>query len=189
MKSSTEPRGGADCTWVFAYGSLIWDPGFDPQEQVVARLDGWYRRFCLRSLRYRGTFDEPGLVLALDAGEGSYCEGVALAIPPAAVEPVMASIRARELFNPPYREIRAPLQLQDGRVVQAFTYVVNRDHAQYGDFTPAQQAEMIATAAGERGPNVDYLFNTAEHLSKQGIADPMLDRLSDEVRTLQRELT
>ena len=171
MKSSTEPRGGADCTWVFAYGSLIWDPGFDPQEQVVARLDGWYRRFCLRSLRYRGTFDEPGLVLALDAGEGSYCDGVALAIPPAAEEPVMASIRARELFNP------------------AFTYVVNRDHAQYGDFTPAQQAEMIATAAGERGPNVDYLFNTAEHLSKQGIADPMLDRLSAEVRTLQRELT
>jgi cation transport protein ChaC len=48
---------------------------------------------------------------------------------------------------------------------------------------------MIATAAGERGPNVDYLFNTAEHLSSQGIADPMLDRLAHEVRELQRELT
>ena len=179
----------SECIWVFAYGSLIWDPGFVPQEQVVARLDGWHRRFCLRSLRYRGTFADPGLVLALDAGDDSYCEGVALAIPPSEEEPVMASIRARELFNPAYREIIAPLRLQDGRVVQAFTYVVNRDHAQYGDFTPDQQARMIATAAGERGPNVDYLFNTAEHLTSQGIADPMLDRLAHEVRELQRELT
>jgi len=179
----------SDCIWVFAYGSLIWDPGFIPQEQVVARLNGWHRRFCLRSLRYRGTFAEPGLVLALDAGDARYCEGMALAIPPAETEPVMASIRARELFNPAYREITAPLQLQDGRVVQALTYVVNRDHEQYGDFTPEQQARMIATAAGERGPNVDYLLNTADHLNTQGIADPMLDQLAARVRDLQRELT
>lgn len=187
MKSSTEPQGGqgAGCTWVFAYGSLIWDPGFVPAEQVVARLDGWHRRFCLRSLRYRGSFQVPGLVLALDAGRA--CEGVALAIPPADEETVLAAIRARELFNPAYREIRAPLTLQDGRVVEALTYVVNRDHEQYGDFTPDQQARMIATAAGERGPNVDYLVNTAEHLSAHGIADPMLDQLADAVRSLQRE--
>ena len=189
MKISTEPRDGqgADCTWVFAYGSLIWNPGFVPQEQVVARLDGWHRRFCLRSLRYRGTFTHPGLVLALDAGEGRYCEGVALAIPAAEEEPVLASIRARELFNPAYREIRAPLSLRDGRVVQALTYVVNRDHEQYGDFTPDQQARMNATAAGERGPNVDYLFNTAAHLSAHDIADPMLDHLAEAVRRHPRE--
>ncbi|MEP1496346.1 MAG: gamma-glutamylcyclotransferase [Paracoccaceae bacterium] len=179
----------SECIWIFAYGSLIWDPGFIPQEQVVARLDGWHRRFCLRSLRYRGTFTEPGLVLALDAGLQSYCEGVALSIPHAETEPVMAMIRARELFNPAYREITASLQLQDGRVVQALTYVVNRDHEQYGDFTPEQQAQMISTAEGERGPNVDYLLNTADHLKTQGIADPMLDRLAVRVRELKRELT
>ena len=28
-------------TWVFAYGSLVWNPGFAPAESVQARLEGY----------------------------------------------------------------------------------------------------------------------------------------------------
>ena len=50
--------------WIFGYGSLIWDPGFAPAERMPARLAGWHRSFCMRSIHYRGTAEQPGLVLA-----------------------------------------------------------------------------------------------------------------------------
>ncbi|KZL01321.1 MULTISPECIES: gamma-glutamylcyclotransferase [unclassified Pseudovibrio] len=174
-----------DILWVFGYGSLIWHPGFEPVEQVPARLDGWKRRFCLCSLRYRGTFEKHGLVLALDAAPDAYCSGVALGIPRDGQEKVLEDLRKRELFNPAYREIITTLKLQDGREVEALTYVVNREHEQYGQFNAEEQAQIIATAAGERGPNCDYLWNTADHLTELGIADPDLDWLSDRVRSIR----
>ncbi|AHD11521.1 gamma-glutamylcyclotransferase [Phaeobacter gallaeciensis] len=175
----------SDTLWVFAYGSLIWDPGFEPAEQLPAQLSGYQRRFCLNSLRYRGTFAQPGLVLALDAAEDAVCNGVALAVPSGQEPEVLKDLRARELFNPAYREITTPLALADGRMVEALTYVVNRDHEQYDNHSLPRQAEIIAHAAGERGPNCDYLWNTADHLRNLGIADDNLDWLSAEVRALQ----
>ncbi|MFW8634779.1 gamma-glutamylcyclotransferase [Cribrihabitans pelagius] len=171
--------------WVFGYGSLIWNPGFEPAEQVPARLDGWKRRFCLCSLRYRGTSEHPGLVLALDEAPAEACHGVALAVPQGQEDAVLKDLRARELFNPAYREITTRLALRDGREVAAMTYVVNREHPQYCGFERDEQARIIATAEGEKGPNCDYLWNTAAHLRSLGIADPDLDWLSDRVRSVR----
>ena len=53
--------------WVFGYGSLLWNPGIDVCEEVVASLPGWHRSFCMSSIHHRGTEEHPGLVLALDA--------------------------------------------------------------------------------------------------------------------------
>jgi cation transport protein ChaC len=33
--------------WVFAYGSLIWNPDFDHEERRLAVTHGWRRSFCL----------------------------------------------------------------------------------------------------------------------------------------------
>ena len=41
--------------WVFAYGSLLWNPAFEAAEQVAAVLPGWHRAFCIRLTRFRGT--------------------------------------------------------------------------------------------------------------------------------------
>ena len=65
----------AEGLWVFGYGSLIWQPEFAYSERRVGTVHGYHRRFCLLQRRFRGSADNPGLVLALDAG-GS-CEGVA----------------------------------------------------------------------------------------------------------------
>ena len=53
--------------WVFGYGSLLWNPEFPVAETRLARLAGWHRSFCMRSIHHRGTVEAPGLVLALDA--------------------------------------------------------------------------------------------------------------------------
>ena len=52
--------------WVFGYGSLIWEPGFDFDDRRLATLHGYRRAFCMTSIVYRGTPEAPGLVLALD---------------------------------------------------------------------------------------------------------------------------
>ena len=63
--------------WVFAYGSLIWNPAFDFVEQAAGVARGWRRIFCLGwDYRFRGNREQPGLMLALD--RGGQCRGVAL---------------------------------------------------------------------------------------------------------------
>lgn len=171
--------------WVFAYGSLIWDPGFPVAEQSIARLDGFARKFCLRSIEHRGTPDHPGLVLGLDPDAQHWCDGLALRVAEADWPQTLADLRARELVTDAYREAELSLRLRDGRQVSAVTYVMRPDHWQYaGDIGLAEQARIIAGARGGRGPNCDYLFNTAMHLAEIGLPDPMLDDLSIRVRAL-----
>src|SRR5258708_40082984 len=81
--------------WVFAYGSLMWNPGFAHDAAEPALLRGWHRSFCVYSHRYRGTPERPGLVLGLD--RGGACPGLALRIPAAAAEAAMSYLWEREM--------------------------------------------------------------------------------------------
>ena len=171
--------------WVFGYGSLVWNPGFDAQERVIGSLPGYHRSFCMRSVHHRGTAQAPGLVLALDAFEGARCHGVALSVPEPEEDRVLAYLRDRELVSAAYLEKRLEVDLSDGRRVEAVTYVIDPDHVQYcGGLDLEEQAQIIARAVGGRGPNTEYLFNTAAHLSELGITDHELDWLARRVRSL-----
>jgi len=172
--------------WVFGYGSLMWEPGFPFVERHLARLDGFHRSFCMRSIHYRGTPEAPGLVLALDAAEGGGCAGVAYRVPDAAAEDTLQYLRARELVSYAYLETWQEVRLAPGAPVSALTYVVDPAHAQYcGDLTLEEQAQIILRAAGGRGPNRDYLWNTVAHLDELGIADDGLAWLAARVRALE----
>ena len=52
------------------------------------------------------------------------------------------------------------------------------------DLTPAQ-ARVIAGACGGRGPNCEYLWQTARHLAELGIPDPDLEWLGQRVAILR----
>ncbi len=171
--------------WVFGYGSLIWDPGFAFDERHVARLTGWHRSFCMTSIHYRGTPEAPGLVLALDAAADATCAGVAFGVAGDQADGVLAGLRARELISDAYRELCLPVVLEDGRQVQAVTYVIDRANPQYAaGLSLERQARIIARASGARGPNADYLRNTVTHLAALGLSDPDLDWLSARVASL-----
>ncbi|WP_167853487.1 gamma-glutamylcyclotransferase [Roseovarius aestuariivivens] len=171
--------------WVFGYGSLVWNPGFEARERVLARLPGYHRSFCMRSVHHRGTHENPGLVLALDAHVPSYCRGVALAVHEDEEDGVLAYLRERELISSAYLEKRLTLDLQDGRQVEAVTYVVDAEHEQYcGGLDLEEQAQIIARAHGGRGANTEYLFQTVAHLEELGIHDRDLDWLVRRVRAL-----
>lgn len=170
--------------WVFGYGSLLWNPGFDFQEKVVATLPGWHRSFCMWSIHYRGTAENPGLVLALDEMTEAHCQGLALSVPDGKHEATLDYLRERELISSAYKEKRLHVDLTDGRRVEAVTYVIDPAHAQYCNLQMEEQARVIARAVGGSGPNTDYLHNTALHLAELGIEDEDMDWLSARVAEL-----
>ncbi|MEO3416782.1 gamma-glutamylcyclotransferase [Roseovarius sp. CAU 1744] len=169
--------------WVFGYGSLMWNPGFEVREKVIATLPGYHRSFCMRSIHHRGTDENPGLVLALDEDEHATCQGVAFAVADGSEEATMDYLRERELISSAYLEKFLEIRLADGRHVEAVTYVVDPEHVQYcGGLPLEEQAEIIARAHGGRGPNDEYLYNTASHLGELGIHDTDLEWLTARVR-------
>ena len=171
--------------WVFGYGSLIWNPGFPVADRQIARLDGWHRSFCMRSIHHRGSVEAPGLVLALDRQENALCDGVAFAVAPGQEDATVAALRERELVSSAYLETMLPVTLRQGGTVTALVYVIDPDHDQYcGGLPLEQQARIISRSVGGRGSNRDYLFSTADHLSALGITDPDLVWLADQVRQI-----
>jgi len=169
--------------WVFAYGSLIWRPGFEHAGMHRALLRGWHRGFCLWSHHYRGTPERPGLVLGLD--RGGACQGAAFRVPGAAAAAVLRTLDARELPDgreQVYHRRVVPVRVQDGAggfVVPAVTYVVNRASCHYvPKLDPARIAAVIAGGVGLTGTNRDYLLNTLGHLAELGVRDAGLERIA-----------
>ena len=174
-----------DQLWVFGYGSLIWDPCFAYHSRQVATVQGWHRSFCMWSVHYRGTAENPGLVLALDRAAGAHCAGVAFAVTPGTEDDAIAALRERELISDAYHEALLDVTLADGITVNALTYVISPDHPQYaGGLDLATQAQIIASRHGVRGPNRDYLFATAQHLASLGLRDAAMEALCTKVRDL-----
>lgn len=170
--------------WVFGYGSLVWNPGFEVAEAVLAVLPDYRRSFCMWSIHHRGTPEEPGLVLALDEAAGASCQGLAFRVAPGTEAETLAALRERELISSAYLEKRLMLALDDRREVEAIAYVVDPEHVQYCRLSLEDQADIIARAIGGRGPNTEYLFNTAEHLESLGIEDAELSWLARVVRAM-----
>lgn len=164
--------------WVFAYGSLMWRPGFPVEEVAHARLTGWRRSFCIYSRFHRGSERRPGLVLGLD--RGGACEGLAFRVGHCDAAATLAYLREREQVISVYREALVPVTLLNaGRAeVMALAFLVERAHPSYAGVLPlAEQAHLIRGARGRSGNNIDYLVNTLAHLRALGIRERDMERL------------
>ena len=94
---------GDGALWVFGYGSLMWQPGFDHAERRRATLAGYHRALCGRTVHHRGTTERPGLVMGLAPGDA--CVGVAFRVAPGSEMAVRAYLHECELR---YQLIDAP---------------------------------------------------------------------------------
>ena len=144
----TWPGKGEDA-WVFAYGSLMWDPCFPYNEARRALLRGYHRALCILSILNRGTVDRPGLALGLDRG-GS-CRGFAFRIDAPHLAAAKADLWRREMSHAVYQ----PKILTQ----------------------PEQAATLVAQGAGAYGAALDYLRNVVRHLDDFGIDDCPLHRV------------
>ena len=173
--------------WVFAYGSLMWNPGFHFGEVRRACLPGFARRFALSTTIGRGTPDCPGLVLTLqrtnDADQVG-CEGLAFRIPAPLVEDESRMLWRSEMITGAYCPQLLPLPTPQGEV-QALVLVANTAHIHYrGDLTLQAKAATIATACGRIGSNRDYLEQLVQQCGVLGIEDIYIRELTSLVTLL-----
>jgi cation transport protein ChaC len=165
--------------WVFAYGSLIWNPLIHFTAQHRARLYGYHRRFCLRSRGARGTAENPGLVLGLDYG-GS-CNGIVYRIAAAQARHELKMIWRREMVLGSYAPRWANVAIGKRRV-RALAFVVNHAHPHYaGEMSDDELTRILATACGKFGSCADYLMQTVASLEGHGVHDAHLVRLQRRV--------
>ena len=170
------PGVGREARWVFGYGSLMWRPGFRFSAREHGRLDRFHRAFCIYSVHHRGTPERPGLVLGLASG-GSV-RGSAYQVAEADWPATYAYLLEREQPSETYLEAMAPVQLEDGRRVDALVFLSDPAHPQWaGVLDTAHQAELIAHACGLSGCNIDYLRDLVAHLREGGEADEGLEAL------------
>ena len=202
-------RNGGAPVWIFAYGSLMWDPEIAWAEARPALLRGYHRSFCLYSYDYRGTRERPGLTLGLD--RGGACWGMALRLDGDALAASLDRIWAREMSGGGVYAMRlltvravglqptdpgskscpraggGPGQalIRGGTALLAHTFVTRRDHPDYaGPLSLNEKAQLILGAAGRRGTCRDYFATTLGHLERFGLVDRPLRHLAERIAAL-----
>ncbi len=166
--------------WLFAYGSLVWNPVLDFEERVVATAHGYHRSFCLWSRVNRGTPEQPGLVLGLD--RGGRCTGVAYRIPQDRAQEELRLLWRREMLLGSYTP-RWVLVTHGPRSFRSLAFVINRERSAYAGRLPAEQiVARLIDSRGKIGTGLDYLRQTVDGLAAVGIRDPNLMHLDALVR-------
>ena len=156
--------------WIFAYGSLIWRPGFDSSTVQPARLGGYERRFWQASHDHRGTPDLPGRVVTLAPIADGHCDGLAYQLPKEQRQQVLQALDHREQDG--YQRAWVELTVSNTRRVSALTWIAFAGNPSWaGDQPLAQIAQLIAERRGPSGSNQEYLQRLHKALDELGIHD------------------
>ncbi|MQY46719.1 gamma-glutamylcyclotransferase [Rhizobiales bacterium RZME27] len=188
LVSSVEQGGGDEEIWVFAYGSLMWNPGFDVSASEEAVAHGWHRAFSLRIERLRATSDAPGLMLALRPG-GS-CTGLILKLPCATKKQDLRTLLAREIR---YSEVCDMVRWVTVRTAtgtrRALTFWASTKQSQLTEKISLDDAAvLIAQACGPAGSCAEYLHRTVSDLVDRNIHDRNLWQLQEMVASKLRDM-
>lgn len=166
--------------WIFAYGSLMWDPALQFTQVRRAFAPGHERKFILKDIYGgRGTPEAPGLMAALDQGSG--CEGLVFQIASEDVDKETEILWRREMVGKAYLPEFIEITL-DNEPVEALTFV-----ADYGadsmctELTREEQVQFICSGSGFLGTSHDYLRNIINQFSALGIVDQDCSALLNEV--------
>jgi cation transport protein ChaC len=174
--------------WVFAFGSLMWDPSMRFDEVRLATAPGHARHFCLWDDGARGSRERPGLMAALDAAgpDEPGCHGLVFRIPPGEVEAETAILWQREVIAPGYVASFIRVETAAGPLT-ALAFLADRQaEVVRTDLSAAEQANMIAHAEGVLGTNAAYLENMISHLAALGLEDAAMAALWQRVRTIRQ---
>lgn len=163
--------------FLFGYGSLIWNPGFEALERRVCRLDGYRRGFWQGSTDHRGVPGAPGRVVTLLSDPGAVTWGVAWRMP---------AERVALLDQLDYREKngyqRCPVKVKEagGQRFEAVTYIAPPENPHFlGEDSVRAMTLQIMRSVGPSGANIDYLLRLHRSLEELGYPDPHVSALVD----------
>ena len=166
--------------YVFAYGSLLWNPTVEYEGQFLAKIYGFHRSFCMKTYLGRGSFDNPGLMLGLD--KGGSCQGLAFKLNKSNAIKNIDILFQREMVTGAYKPKLLKTKLANGKIVLSLAFTVDKKHKNFFEKKDVKiKAKMIAKANGFLGSCREYLDNTLHSLSELNIID-------NEMRAISRHL-
>ncbi|XP_001945247.1 putative glutathione-specific gamma-glutamylcyclotransferase 2 [Acyrthosiphon pisum] len=147
--------------WVFGYGSLCWNPGFEFKDSMVGYVQGFSRKFWQGNIAHRGTKEKPGRVATLVEDPQGFVWGKAFLLPD---ETAFRYLEMREVYLGGYQVHKVDV-MSDGadeccrRTVNATVYVATPDNGQWLGEAPVDElATQVATCAGPAGHNAEYVI-------------------------------
>ncbi|MBT6272771.1 MAG: gamma-glutamylcyclotransferase [Chromatiales bacterium] len=157
-------------SWVFGYGSLIWNPDLPYLESRQVRVKGWVRRFWQGSHDHRGTPEAPGRVVTLIAQPDAYCDGIAYRLEAAQVARLFEGLDYREKNG--YERCTVTLEPHDGDAFEGVVYIATPENEAFLGQAPSTDiAAHICRSEGPSGPNREYLLRLAAALRELDVDD------------------
>ena len=164
--------------WIFAYGSLIFRPGFCYIERRRAFVKGWSRRFWQASPDHRGVPEAPGCVVTLLSDPDGHCGGCAFLIDPAHAEGVLEAIDTREQAGFTRQQLALLPAPGEQPFAHGITWVAAPDNPHFlGPLPEPAIAEIIAARTGPSGPNRDYALKLFHALRDLDIVDSHVETI------------
>ncbi|CAF2036347.1 gamma-glutamylcyclotransferase 2-1 [Brassica rapa] len=179
--------------WVFGYGSLIWNPGFDFDEKLIGYIKDYKRVFDLGCIDHRGTPEHPARTCTLEESTGAICWGAAYCVRggPEKEKLAMEYLEGRECeydsktlveFYTETDTTKQSKPILTGVIV--FTSTPDKLSNKYylGPAPLEEMAMQIATASGPCGNNREYLFKLEKAMHDIEHEDEYVIELANEVR-------
>jgi cation transport protein ChaC len=165
--------------WLFAYGSLIWSPNFDYVDPRRGTIYGWHRAFCLELTRWRGTPEQPGLMMALE--RGGCCTGVVYRLPEGKHGGHIRRLVEREItVREDLGMVRWSIVHTDTGPIRALVFWAGPEGEGISLKLPLKRvAWILARACGTAGSCASYLYNTVAKLQEYDMHDRNLWRLQE----------
>ncbi|KAG0472230.1 hypothetical protein HPP92_016776 [Vanilla planifolia] len=176
--------------WVFGYGSLVWNPGFDFDDKIIGFIKDYRRVFDLACIDHRGTPEYPARTCTLESKEGAVCWGVAYCVK-GGHEKERIAMQYLERRECEYDKKASVDFYKEGEDLQpavtgvlVFVSTPNKITNRYylGPAPLEDMARQIATASGPCGNNRDYLFSMEKAMFLLGHEDEYVIELAKEVR-------
>ncbi|MDO5666563.1 MAG: gamma-glutamylcyclotransferase [Alcaligenaceae bacterium] len=184
MQATLAKRSHQEPVWLFAYGSLIWNPQFHFVEKAPALLEGWRRSFCMRLIAGRGCLEQPGRMLSL--APGGQTQGLALRLAEETLEQELLMVWLREMVGGSYQPDWATLRLDDGRQASAIIFRADPQGAFHEDDDSIETiSPLITSAHGILGSNKDYVFQLEAALNEHKFRDDYVHALAAHLKQIK----
>lgn len=160
---------------IFAYGSLLFRPGFSYLARERAVLQGFARSFSQASPDHRGTPERPGRVLTLVERVGASTVGAVYYVD-APAQQLLQELDYRERAG--YQRVTLEVVLGAG-TLHAVTWIARPGNEHdVGQLPLVELAAHMRVSVGPSGRNDDYVFQLEAALVELGGADPFVSELS-----------
>lgn len=174
--------------WIFAYGSLIWRPGFGFSIRQPATIFDYERRLDQGSPDHRGTPEKLGRVATLLHRPGAQCGGLLYGIDKKHAEPILQMLDHREQGGYERVWVSAQLHGEEPRVIGAITWIASPENPYHLGRAPIDEMiRQIESATGPSGSNIEYVLKLSEALDEHGIEDEHIQSIAARLKQRRDE--